>query len=257
MNGNPYRKVQPGDPLVIPAAAYNEVLDAVALSRPNVRARQQQAKRSPILQRLSHGGDVRVRNIDPGANDIAVGHQVILMLPQILSDEELQARQAAHTVDGHLGPTAAYEPGKTTYGVDDNLAIALEDIRHGGVGLVRVSGAAYARVAIFSDKHRFADTQPIKAPKLVEPCFQHWVEADVWELQQGSPDCEPLWNLPDDATAGNLLADLGPLRSSPIGSAQILWREDQGNWDSTSLPGALGIAWCLVRLSTPPLFGGI
>jgi len=255
--------VLPGDPLRIPATVWNAALD---LARPT-RDETPDETRSPWQHTLPAGYDALFVNNGP-EDVVRVGDQVFWSKP-FMNDGQLRgllpmpaegydapfATRQPIILAGSRGPTCPYEPGLTQLSDCQNFAVALEDIPIGGVGLVRLMGYAWARVIIFHDAHRFADAQPLKTPELLSPCFELWRQSEVWELKAGesAPDCEPLFGLPSDGSAGDMLEERGPLRSSPVGQAEILWKEPQGQWGSSSLPGALGVAWCVVRISNLPL----
>lgn len=136
---DPYKKVQPGDRLTIPAQAWNRVLDSVSVP-------------------LQTGGELA--GLEPGPNTVwiknASGHDVVrfgvlgingvAINPTAGNTQEMEfARRPAllgvtPTVDSHA----------------DRFAVCLEPIKNNQYGRAAVSGLFPCKVFVTSQTHRFA-----------------------------------------------------------------------------------------------------
>lgn len=137
-----FRKVQPGDPLRIPAPAYNAFLDASAFAK----ARSTAPTRSP-------NGGVQDRSLVLVRNDTGLDQPQgrVLEIGDILVDIP-DAGDAAKVLQGvvieGLAPTA---------GNSGALVILRDSIPEGRIGRAALEGVVPARIVLESVDHRFAD----------------------------------------------------------------------------------------------------
>jgi hypothetical protein len=148
--GDDLRKVRPGDPLRIPARAYNAFVDAALETK-----RRQQDRRGGELwdggRSFIGGGVVAVRN-DSGA-DLDRYHVLAVGEPLFLPDDDGPEKSFQNRLAFKgIKPTDATRPG--------SFAIAREPIPQGEVGLCVVHGVTPARVLIEDEEHAFADVAP-------------------------------------------------------------------------------------------------
>lgn len=148
--GDDLRKVRPGDPLRIPARAYNAFVDAALETK-----RRQQDRRAGELwdggRSFIGGGVVAVRN-DSGA-DLERYHALAIDGPLFVPGEDGPEKSFQNRLAFKgITPTDATRPG--------SFAIAREPIPRGEVGLCVVHGVTPARVLIEDEEHAFAEVAP-------------------------------------------------------------------------------------------------
>lgn len=148
--GDDLRKVRPGDPLRIPARAYNAFVDAALESR-----RRQQDRRAGELwdggRSFIGGGVVTVRN-DSG-EDLERYHTMAIDGPLFVPGEDGPEKSFQNRLAFKgITPTDATRPG--------SFAIAREPIPQGEVGLCVVHGVTPARVLVEDEEHAFAEVTP-------------------------------------------------------------------------------------------------
>jgi len=146
-NGNDLRKVRPGDPLRIPARAYNAFVDAAQQTRRiNAVARAEPAI-PPIHEHL-----VRVRNDSgqglPRFGALGIAGPIIAPGSEG-NDNEFKQRAAL------IGA-----PITTTDEYIGRFVIAREPIANGRIGLAVIRGVTPALINIVSEEHTHADTYP-------------------------------------------------------------------------------------------------
>ncbi len=145
-----FRKVRSGQPLVIPARAYNAFVDAALETK-----RRQQDRRAGELwdggRSFIGGGGVAVRN-DSGA-DLERYHTLAIDGPLFLPGEDGPEKSFQNRLAFKgITPTDTTRPG--------SFAIAREPIPRGEVGLCVVHGVTPARILIEDEEHAFAEVAP-------------------------------------------------------------------------------------------------
>ena len=145
--GDDLRKVRPGDPLRIPARAYNAFVDAALETK-----RRQQDRRAGELwdggRSFIGGGVVAVRN-DSGA-DLDRYHALAIDGPLFAPDDDGPEKSFQNRLAFKgITPTDTTRAG--------SFAIAREPIPQGEVGLCVVHGVTPARILIEDEEHAFAE----------------------------------------------------------------------------------------------------
>jgi len=143
--GDPFRKVSPGDPLVIPAAAYNTFVDT---ARDYLDRRNDQGQEAHPAARDS--GIVLVRNdIDPPQ---AADRFWVLGIdgPVISPMDNLDEFSNRVVLSGAV-------PWISTY--RGRFVVLLEPLAAGAIGLGVVAGVCPVKVYVNDENHQFADVQ--------------------------------------------------------------------------------------------------
>lgn len=220
MSGH-FKKVQSGDPLVIPASAYNAFVDAAEAHRRSRRVLRQPPTddRRPaevVLVRNSSGSDVGRFGI-LGIDGVVIGPDIN------------EAEFASHwALDGDT-PTASDHRGR--------FVVTLEPIATGKIGRATVRGVVPVNLSLTNDTDRFADVKDSDATQL-QSCA--WGSAEI------------LW-VDSAGTSGLGLVRLG---SMPIGLFPVRVWKDGGAIGSKTAPCT---ATYTVRTTdaTGPATGGI
>jgi hypothetical protein len=148
--GDDLRKVRPGDPLRIPARAYNAFVDAAL----NARRRQQDRRGGELWdggRSFIGGGVVAVRN-DSNA-DLDRYHALAIDGPLFAPDDDGPEKSFQNRLAFKgIKPTDTTRPG--------SFAIAREPIPQGEIGLCVVHGVTPVRLLVEDDQHAFADIAP-------------------------------------------------------------------------------------------------
>jgi hypothetical protein len=145
--GDPFRKVSPGDPLVIPAAAYNTFVDT---ARDYLDRRNDQGQEAHPAARDS--GIVLVRNdIDPPQ---AADRFWVLGIdgPVISPMDNLDEFSNRVVLSGAV-------PWISTY--RGRFVVLLEPLAAGAIGLGVVAGVCPVKVYVNDENHQFADVQNV------------------------------------------------------------------------------------------------
>ena len=139
--GDAYKKVQTGQPLAIPAEAYNAFIDAASDFQSRQRSRTQDAK-----QGFRQTGIVRLKNESGSDRD----RFAVLGVdgPIISPDDNLDSFRNEVTLVGVV-PASEDHTGR--------YAILLEPIRTGGIGSAVVAGVAIVKVDVKEECHAFAE----------------------------------------------------------------------------------------------------
>jgi hypothetical protein len=140
--GDPFRRVQGNEPLVIPAAAWNACLDVAEAHRRNSHNQGQRD-----AQAVSAAGtDVTVRN--QTGDDL--GRLMVLGISGVAISEADNAEEfiGRPVLDG-VTPAAATHAGR--------FVVTLEPIRADGLGRARLVGLVAVNVNITSTDHRCAE----------------------------------------------------------------------------------------------------
>lgn len=148
MAGDRFKRAKPGDPLTIPAAAYNAFLDAAE----DVR---NQSSRPAATPRRTHGrpGTVLVRNDTGGALDVFA----VLEIGDVLVSPD-DAPTDARTRTAFAASTPGDEPGP--------LAITQEPLAAGAIGRALVYGVTPVRLHVSDDTHTYAEAETGETARL-------------------------------------------------------------------------------------------
>ncbi len=138
MSGDALRKVKSGDPLCIPAGAYNAFVDAAV----DLRQRQHNENRDP--QRLRRDGDV-ILLLNSTASTVNRFGVLAITDPIILPADALELERVAFT---GVVP-AAEHTGK--------FAILLETAAPGAIARAAMGGVVPVKVGLLDPNHEFAD----------------------------------------------------------------------------------------------------
>lgn len=140
MTADPYRKVFPGERLAIPAAAWNRVIDQIALA-PIARPSGGEASRIPNLR-------VYVRNDTSGTIDQWGILHITGICPAITgtTGSAFEQYQTSPAVAG-VTPTG------TTNG---QFLVAVEPIKAGEFGLAAIDGVVQVKLDVTAESDRFA-----------------------------------------------------------------------------------------------------
>lgn len=149
------KKVQPGSPLVIPAATFNAFIDAAHDHRRRQRGVGRESQ--PVFQQT---GIILVRN---GTGDDLGRFAVVGISGPIISstDNEDEFKNRATAIG--VTPNVDFHVGK--------FAVLLEPLKSGAIGRGCVSGVCPARVYIEHELHEYADIEDDEAGHLLSgPC---------------------------------------------------------------------------------------
>ena len=164
MAGDPFRRVQPGQPLEISADAWNAVVDAARDFR----------------RRPAQGGDADVPALAPGEcyvenksgqnlDQFAVLGISDAMLNPNTNAEGFAERSAVTGVK----PTADHEDGK--------FAVVVEPVPDGQVARAVIGGSTVCKINVTSESHKFAKAKADTTSGLVSsssgPCVILWKQA--------------------------------------------------------------------------------
>jgi len=142
--GDPFRKVSPGDPLVIPAAAYNTFVDT---ARDYLDRRNDQGQEAHPAARDS--GIVLVRN-DAG-EDVTSRFAVLGIDGPVIAPADNADEFANRVILSGKVPYVATHAGR--------FIILLEPLAAGAIGYGVVSGVTAAKVDVADEDHAFADVE--------------------------------------------------------------------------------------------------
>ncbi len=169
MSGDSLRKVRTGDPLNIPAGAYNAFIDAAV----DLRQRQHNAAGDP--QRLRRDNDVILVSNSTGST---VGRFGVLAItdPIIDPSDALELERVAFT---GVVPTAEHA-GK--------FAILLETAAPGAIVRAAMGGVVPVKIGLADPNHEFADVSPGLTDRLLSGTSGAaqilWVEDSISLLRQ-------------------------------------------------------------------------
>lgn len=173
--GDPFRKVQAGQPLTIPAEAFNAFLDAAQ----DLRNRRQSRQQEPFPQ-FRQSGIVRLKN-GSGVDQerfAALG----IDRPIILPADNLPAFQNEVTLVGVIPDEDLHR---------SRFAILLEPLREGAIGRACVSGVCPVRLKIHSNDHRFAEIRDGQSITLQSDTSGG--AAILWVEESGGDPEAPRW----------------------------------------------------------------
>ena len=139
--GDPFRKVQPGQELAIPAEAYNGFVDAAVAVRRNRRLFEQGGERD-----FREATIVKVRN--QSGNDrsrfavLGIDGPIISPADHLLNfQNQVAVNGVVPDIDEHLG----------------HFVILLEPLKANAIGRAVIAGVTVARVNVVSSLHPYAD----------------------------------------------------------------------------------------------------
>lgn len=155
MNGDALKKVRSGEPLVIPARAYNAFIDAAQAHR---------AGSSSFLSRPPHGRASRVDHTatilvrNDSGSDIPRFGVLGLDSPIIEPDDNLASFQNQPAFSGS-NPAAGTHEGR--------FAVVQQPLASGAIGTAIVDGLSVARVNVADASHAYADIADGDASQLL------------------------------------------------------------------------------------------
>ncbi len=155
MNGDALKKVRSGEPLAIPARAYNAFVDAALAHREaasSLRSRAPHGRAS----RPDHAATILVRN-DSGA-DIPRFGILGLDSPVIGPDDNLASFQNQPAFSGST-PAAGTHEGR--------FAVVQQPLASGAIGPAVVDGLSVARINVADASHTYADVADGDATQLL------------------------------------------------------------------------------------------
>jgi len=145
--GDDLRKVRPGEPLRVPARAYNAFVDAAL----DLKRRQQDRFSGDLRDGGRQHGVVPVRN-DTGS-DLERYHVMAIDGPLFPPGDE----GPEHTFQNRMA-LKGIEPNEET--PPGRFVVAREPIPAGELGLCVIHGATPARLYVEEEEHTFADIKP-------------------------------------------------------------------------------------------------
>lgn len=135
---DPYQKVSPGERLTIPAAAWNKMLDSIAVPvRTGGELGSMQPAPNTVLVKNDSGADLERFGV------LGITGPVINPMAGPTQLADFQRRPAMRGV-------------AVTAGLTEKFVVALEPIKNGSFGLAAASGVFAAKVRLLNTSHRFA-----------------------------------------------------------------------------------------------------